>query len=680
MNKYKSNKFHKVKLSAVALFSLLGAMQSVSAETLINNVYSQKGLAGTLEQTKLSDHKYTGKIEFGWNNRRILVNETLELNDQGLPVSFTANGQSAFGAPINETFTWINGKATWQNDDESGSVQDQPLATYVPKNTAITPGNALMRYLIKSGKKQANVLPQGSVNLTKLNTLTLNGQTVALYAMSGLGLSPSFGWYDKNGDFFAANWGSMFMLRDGFKKEQFEQLKEIQLQAEQTYLENMSAKLTHHHPELIINNVNVFDVEAGKTITNQNVHIKNGKIAAIGKTVTAKGQIAKGQIAKVDGTGKTLIPGLWDMHGHLSKETGILNIANGVLSVRDMGNEHDNIMEIESLFDTNTVLGTRVYRAGFMDQYSENSAGLSVKTLEEALETVDFFADNGYVQVKLYSSIDPKWVAPIAKRAQSRGLRLSGHVPAFMTAEQAINNGYNEIQHINMLFLNFLAGTEVDTRTTQRFSLIGEEAADMPLDSKEVNDFIKLLADNQIVVDPTVSTFRSLLMRENKKVDQEFVEISSHLPPNFVRGLKGAEMHIEDIHKINYQRAGEAMQQMLKKLYDAGVYMVPGTDNVAGFTLLRELELYTMAGIPESEVLKMATIKSANLMNVGHLTGSVAVGKVADLVLVDGDPVKDIKALRKLALIVKGEQVFKPSEIYNEIGIKPFTESSKVHF
>lgn len=395
-----------------------------------------------------------------------------------------------------------------------------------------------------------------------------------------------------------------------------------------------------------------------------------------GKIVEVANHIKKPKgVASIDGKGKTLIPGLWDMHGHLSKENGILNIANGVTSVRDMGNEHDNIMEIEALFNTNQVLGSRVYRAGFMDKYSENSAGLSVKSLQEALDTVDFFADNGYVQVKLYSSIDPSWVKPISERAHSRGLRLSGHVPAFMTAEQAIANGYDEIQHINMLFLNFLAGEEVDTRTQKRFSLMGEQASGLSLDSPEMNAFIKLLSDKKVVVDPTVSTFRSLLMSEDQKVNPEFAAISEHMPIAFARGLKGAEMHVDEQFKLSYQESGEAMQKMLKKLYDAGVPMVPGTDNIAGFTLIRELELYVDAGIPAAEVLNMASIESAKLMGVAHQTGSIAKGKVADLVLVDGDPLKDITALQKAALVIKGEQAFKPAEIYRAIGVKPFTSA-----
>jgi len=247
-----------------------------------------------------------------------------------------------------------------------------------------------------------------------------------------------------------------------------------------------------------------------------------------------------------------------------------------------------------------------------------------------------------------------------------------------MTAEQAINAGYDEIQHINMLFLNFLAGQDVDTRTTKRFSLIGEQATELPLGTDEMTAFIKLLADKKIVVDATVSTFRSLLMAENEKVNPEYAHLIDHMPVSFVRQMKGAAMHVEDIHKINYQRSGEAMQNMLKKLYDAGVNIVPGTDNVAGFTLIRELELYALAGIPTAEVMKMATINSAKLMGVAHKTGSIDENKTADLVLVEGDPLVNIKALRKPSLIIKGEQVFKPEQIYNAIGVKPFVPASEI--
>ena len=333
-------------------------------------------------------------------------------------------------------------------------------------------------------------------------------------------------------------------------------------------------------------------------------------------------------------------------------------------------------MQLERWFADSTLIGPNVYRAGFMDQESEYSAGLSVKSLDEALEKVDWFADNGYLQVKLYSSIDPSWVKPISARAHNRGMRLSGHIPAFMTAEQAVNSGYDEIQHINMLFLNFLAGTEVDTRQRLRFSLVGEKAHALDLNSQAVQDFLQLLADKRIVIDPTVSTFRSLLVREDKKVDAEFLPVVDHLPPAVTRQLMGAEMPVPAEQWADYQASSEAMLTFVKMLHDKGVGIVPGTDNIAGFTLQRELELYAQAGIPILEVLRIATLDCAKLVGVAHQTGSIAVGKRAEMLLIDGDPTKNIGDIRKVALVLKGEHYFKPAQLHTVLGVKPFASET----
>ena len=179
---------------------------------------------------------------------------------------------------------------------------------------------------------------------------------------------------------------------------------------------------------------------------------------------------------------------------------GILNMASGVVNVRDIGNEHENIMDVASKFNSGTVIGPNVFRAGFMDKAGPYAAGYPAESLEDALERVDFFAEHGYLQVKLYSSIEPEWVAPIAERTHKHGMRLSGHIPAFMSAEQAVRAGYDEIQHINMVFLNFLAGDREDTRQQIRFTLYGDKAGELDLGSDEVQEFLELLKENDVVV------------------------------------------------------------------------------------------------------------------------------------------------------------------------------------
>lgn len=660
----------------IILLSLVTSFISINiqakSKTIINQIYSEKGLAGKQVMTQISENEYLGSLELGWNNRIVKIDEKVVTDSNGMPVSFQAKGVSAFGAPISETFKYQDGIATWESNKDDGEVKASDKYFYLPADSAVVMDHLMVKQMLGSMSNSVELLPLGTARLTKLTSIEVRNEglkeTVSLYAINGLGFSPDFSWYDKDGHFFAKDVsGFMRIIRDGYSLDNFEQLKVIQNDAEQKYLEDITTRLTTSYQRLLIKNTRVVDVINSNVLENTDVLLHNGKIHNIGKNLSG----GKGTIV-IDGNGKTLLPGLWDMHGHLSKGDGLLNIAAGVTSVRDIGNNHDNIMQIEQLFNSNTIIGNRVYRAGFFDQMSEYSAGLSVKSLAEAHEKIDWFADNGYLQIKLYSSIDPNWVKPIAEHTHRRGMRLSGHIPAFMTAEQAVNAGYDEIQHINMLFLNFLAGTEVDTRQRLRFSLIGEKGGDLDLDSKEVNDFIDLLAQKQIVIDPTVSTFRSLLLKQNKLVDPEFAEIADHLPPNVLRQIKGAEMDVADDLKDNYQAGADALSVLVKKLYDKGVPIVAGTDNIAGFTLHRELELYSEAGIPNLDVIKIATINSAKLVGAAYFSGSITKGKDADLLLVDGDPLTNMKDIRKVSLVIKGDHSFKPSELYGVLGVKEF--------
>lgn len=645
-------------------------------DTITNLFYSEKGLAGKQVLIKEGEFKYKGFLELGWNNRVVKIEESLTLNGDGMPIEFHAQGRSAFGSDIDESFEWKGGIARWNSNKDDGELKENRNRFYLPAEGAVASYNALVKALLASPTKSVDLFPSGTAHLKKMISHKItneeNSELVHLYAISGMEFNPDFGWYDNNGNFFAQNFGGfMRVIRDGYSLGNFDELTELQTDAEKEYLEAISKKLSHSYNRLLIKNADVVDVENGKTLASTDVLLVNGTIKKIAKNL----KVGK-DVQVIDAKGKTLLPGLWDMHGHLSKYDGLLNIAAGVTSVRDIGNNHKNIMQIEEMFDSNQIIGNRVYRAGFMDQESEYSAGLSVKSLEEALEKVDWFADNGYLQVKLYSSIDPSWVKPIADRVHNRGMRLSGHIPAFMTAEQAVNSGYDEIQHINMLFLNFLAGTEVDTRKQLRFSLIGEKAGAMDLHSAEMKKFIKLLADKRIVIDPTVATFRSLLMGENKKIDPEFASVADHLPPSVVRSLKGATMKVSKEGLKDYIAGADAMVKMVKMLYDNKVSIVPGTDHIAGFTLHRELELYSQAGIPNLEVLKIASLNCAKLVGMAHKSGSITVGKYADVILVDGDPIANMSDIRKVSLVVKGNHYYHSDQLHKAVGVKPFVSSS----
>jgi hypothetical protein len=167
------------------------------------------------------------------------------------------------------------------------------------------------------------------------------------------------------------------------------------------------------------------------------------------------------------------------MHAHAQPLDGFLNIASGVTSVRDMGNDIEILKHLQTQWDTGAAIGPRVWKAGFIDGRGPFQAptGLYADTLEEAQAAVNRYADLGYIQIKLYSSLKPELVPGIVKTAHERGLRVSGHIPNGMIASQFVEDGADELQHINFIFLNFLASKVKDTRTPERFTAAGSSSA-----------------------------------------------------------------------------------------------------------------------------------------------------------------------------------------------------------
>src|SRR5690606_6390192 len=145
--------------------------------------------------------------------------------------------------------------------------------------------------------------------------------------------------------------------------------------------------------------------------------------------------------------------------------------------------------------------------------------------------------------------------------------------------------------------------------------------------------------------------------------------------PTVRRGALSGRLAIDDGNAATYARSADALLTMLLKLHQAGVVLVPGTDAMPGFTLHRELELYAQAGIPNADVLRIATVQSARVAGFGDSIGRIAPGYAADLILVDGDPLSDIAALRRTALVLRGDRAYRPDAIFPLLGIRPFVPS-----
>jgi hypothetical protein len=259
----------------------------------------------------------------------------------------------------------------------------------------------------------------------------------------------------------------------------------------------------------------------------------------------------------------------------------------------------------------------------------------------------------------------------IADRAHARGLRVSGHVPAFMSARQFVEGGADEIQHLNFIFLNFLFPEVSETRNRDRFIKVAEHAYEFTPDKPQVRDFIAFLKKHHTVLDPTVGIFQSLFSGDPTAITPGLEDVAPRFPPQIRRGLNGNTLEVPKGKEEAYAQAFPSMLKMLKALHDAGVTIVPGTDGLSGYMLHHELELYAKAGIAPAEVLRMATLTSAEVMGVEGNRGVIAAGKYADMVLVDGDPSKNIADIRKVSTVLKGGRVYDPRAIEKSLGIAP---------
>src|SRR2546429_3977824 len=214
----------------------------------------------------------------------------------------------------------------------------------------------------------------------------------------------------------------------------------------------------------------------------------------------------------IDARGRFLMPGLWDNHQHFSDIDGPLDLATGVTSARDMANDTDTFLQRVARFDNGSELGPRVLKAGIIDGIGEfaGPTKMRVDTAEQAIQDVDWYADHGYAQIKIYSSVKPELVPIIADHAHAHGLRVSGHVPAFMSARQFVEGGADEIQHLNFIVLNFLFPEVQETRNRDRFIKVAERAWEFTPGTPKVREFIDFLRDNRTVLDPTINVFEAL--------------------------------------------------------------------------------------------------------------------------------------------------------------------------
>jgi Amidohydrolase family len=673
-----------VVLAGITLFCQIGSGQDgtsplpelppdVSKNADVRISFSDKTPAGQDVVWMDSEGMIHEFFQFNDRGRGPKMYTTYRLDVAGIVVAEESKGVDYMKNPVRENFALHDGQAVWKNQAEDEKAVNAGDKFYIDLNGGPESGALLARALLKKGGTLA-VLPSGEARIRKLQTVATEGNgtkvNATLYEIAGLSLTPSYLWLDDVQRFFATTnpWGAI--VRQGFE-DSAKKLADVQQTVERNRWAELAKQLTHKpEGDLILRNISIFDSLSGKVLTKQRITVTGERIASVeeerGQPIPAKAQV-------LDGSGKMALPGLWDMHQHLWPQSAFLDVAAGITTIRDLGNPIDQLTQLRKNIAEGVQIGPRVIAAGFIDGRGpyQGPIGVFADTPEEALERVKTYAELGYVQIKIYSSMKPELVPIITAEAHRRGLRVSGHVPAQMIAEQFVNDGADEIQHINFIMLNFMPDVK-ETRTPDRFIMPGRRSAALDLNSDKVNEFVDFLKQHKTVVDPTMAIFEATYQDRPGKVGPMEAPLFDRMPVQVQRGIKTASEALpagDGATDSLYRQSWANMVRMLKKLYDGGVQIVAGTDQGNGYALHRELEIYNEAGIPAEKILQMATIEAATLMKREKEFGSITPGKYADIVLVNGDPVRHIQDIRKIEIVIQSGNVLRPSELYPAMGI-----------
>jgi imidazolonepropionase-like amidohydrolase len=393
----------------------------------------------------------------------------------------------------------------------------------------------------------------------------------------------------------------------------------------------------------------LIDGTGAPAVDSSAVVVQDGRIVAAGALAAV--HVPDG-MRVIHAEGRSLLPGLWDMHVHYSGvEFGPALLAAGVTTARDCGGEFEFLTAVRNKIARDHALGPKLLLAGLIDGGGPLAFGyVEAKTPGEGVYAVDTYAEAKFEQIKVYTQIQPAVLRAIADEAHRRGLTVTGHVPAAMDAFQGIEDGMDQISHIEFV----IGAMNPDD---------GEGPVD--LESHRSKKLIALLKEQRIVVDPTLSWGE--MAGHPKNVDVATFEPGILAAPYTLASKLQTPGPVADDAKFRDRM--ETDRKVVRALYEAGVPMVAGGDTgLIGYGLDRELELYVQAGMSPMAAIQSATIVPARVMKMEAESGSVEAGKRADLVLVDGDPLKNISDLRRVVSVVKDGRMYDSRGLGQSVG------------
>jgi imidazolonepropionase-like amidohydrolase len=614
------------------------------------------------------------------NGRGPTIAESITLDAAGLPTEWTVKGTTTFGSKIAEQFNRKGARAEWVDSTGKGHATLHTPSIYLAQSSSPWSNGVYARALLKVADKRLPALPGGALHLEQGETLTVQGTggplEVTRYDLIGIDLDPETILLDANNNLFADVNASSILVRAGYEGEE-KRLRDMAAAWSSQRFLNIEHEVAHHYAGPIrIRNVRLFDPNIS-ALTPPVAVLVQGKVIAAVEPLDSPPTPGE---TTIDGAGGTLIAGMYEMHSHLGQSEALLDVAAGITTVRDMGNDNAVLDKLIEQIDSGTIGGPHVIRSGFIEGKSPFSAnnGILVDSEEKAVDAVRWYGARNYWQIKIYNSMTPAWVPAMTKEAHLLGMRVAGHIPAFSNADEMIAAGYDEITHINQFSLGWVIQQGEDTRTLFRLTAL-KRLPSLDLQSPKVQHTINMMVERKIAIDPTLGIHEQLTQRRDGQIPPGAVDYFDHMPIGWRRdSMKALADTSAPGDDKAYRQAFDKLVAVVRLLHDRGVFIVFGTDTGGSLSYHRELELYQLAGMAPAEILKRATFDSARYVSQDQRMGSIEKGKLADFFLIPGDPLKNLKAIKTISMVVKDGTFYYPNEVYPKFGIQPFIVAPKI--
>jgi imidazolonepropionase-like amidohydrolase len=517
-------------------------------------------------------------------------------------------------------------------------------------------------------------LPSGSVTIDKRgrDVIEVAGKRVELdrYSVGGVVWGRETLWMDLDRKLVAAvtldaEYNRFEAIREGFEPA----LPFFVARAAEDGMALLAELADRFSPKragpLAIVGATLIDGTGAGAVDDAVVVIDGDRIAAAGPsarvTIPAEAKIIQAQ-------GMTLLPGLWEMHAHFTQvEWGPVYLAAGVTTARDCANEFEFITAARDAIAAGRGLGPRLLAAGIIDGDGPRSIGVEIATTpEQAVALAKRYADAGFSQIKLYSSLSPELVKTITQEAHHRGLTVTGHLPEGMDLERGIADGMDQINHITSIAHALRTPDPANANKKQPASDFAATARAIDLTSDRAKEIILLLKEHNTVIDPTVALYELMFHAPGHASEPGLTKVAPELAGTL------NSMGIPSFMEKSADTLFRKYLEVIGALHKAGVPIVAGTDQaVPGHSLHRELELYVEAGLTPMEAIQAATIVPARAMKLDRQVGTIEAGKQADLILVAGRPDRKISEIRQVKTVIAAGRVFDCAELWKSVGFRP---------